>query len=69
MGTSEGGAALVRGIVALIASLGLDSIAEGVETLEQLRALVAMGCTHAQGYHLARPMPADALEPMFIAST
>jgi diguanylate cyclase (GGDEF)-like protein len=65
MGTNEGSAALVRGIVALIASLGLDSIAEGVETAEQLRALVGMGCTHAQGYHLARPMPPDALAPMF----
>jgi diguanylate cyclase (GGDEF)-like protein len=65
MGTSDGSAALVRGIVALIGSLGLDSIAEGVETPEQLRALVDMGCTHAQGYHLARPMPPDALEPLF----
>jgi EAL domain-containing protein (putative c-di-GMP-specific phosphodiesterase class I) len=61
MGKSEGALALVRGIVALIRSLGLDSIAEGVETAEQLRALERMGCGYAQGYHLARPMPPEAL--------
>ena len=67
MGKSEGGVALVRGIVALIRSLGLDSIAEGVETAEQMRALERMGCAHAQGYHLARPMPADALAGLLAA--
>ena len=61
MSRSEGGVALVRGIVALIRSLGLDAIAEGVETAEQQRALERMGCVYAQGFHLARPMPAQAV--------
>ena len=62
MGKSEGSVALVRGIVALIRSLGFDSIAEGVETQDQLRALERMGCTHAQGYLLAKPMPPADIE-------
>jgi EAL domain-containing protein (putative c-di-GMP-specific phosphodiesterase class I) len=62
MGKSEGSLALVRGIVALIRSLGFDSIAEGVETQDQLRALERMGCTHAQGYLLAKPMPPADIE-------
>ena len=68
MSKGEGGVALVRGIVALIRGLGLDSIAEGVETVEQRQALEQMGCVYAQGYLLARPMPAAALEAL-LAST
>ena len=67
MSRSEGGVALVRGIVALIRSLGLDSIAEGVETAEQQRALERMGCVYAQGFHLARPMPAQAVAELLVA--
>lgn len=36
----------------------LDVVAEGVETAEQARFLVDLGCTRLQGYHFARPMPA-----------
>lgn len=42
--------------------LGLSTVAEGVETEEELALLVAMGCTYAQGFLLARPMPAEELE-------
>jgi diguanylate cyclase (GGDEF)-like protein len=66
MSRSEGGVALVRGIVALIRSLGLESIAEGVETAEQQRVLERMGCEYAQGFHLARPMPAQAVSELLV---
>jgi diguanylate cyclase (GGDEF)-like protein len=39
--------------------LGLTSVAEGIEDAGTLTALTALGCTTAQGYHLARPMPVD----------
>ncbi|MBD9369488.1 EAL domain-containing protein [Xanthomonas sp. XNM01] len=56
--------AIRRAIIALGNSLGLDVVAEGVETEEQLHALDAEGCALFQGYWIARPMPADALEPV-----
>jgi diguanylate cyclase (GGDEF)-like protein/PAS domain S-box-containing protein len=41
-------------------ALGLELVAEGVENEAQLQYLVAQGCDVMQGYHLGRPMPADA---------
>lgn len=51
--------AAVRGTVELGERLGVRVVAEGVETVEQRTALIALGCTYAQGYHFSRPMPAD----------
>ena len=53
-------AAIVTAIVAMARSLGVDVVAEGVETEEQLQALRALGCPRAQGFDLARPMSAAA---------
>jgi predicted signal transduction protein with EAL and GGDEF domain len=50
--------AIVTAILALATALGMDAVAEGVETAEQLDFLDAMGCRRVQGYHIARPMPA-----------
>jgi EAL domain-containing protein (putative c-di-GMP-specific phosphodiesterase class I) len=44
-------------IVALARKIGLECIAEGVETAEALDALIAIGCDGAQGYYLSRPLP------------
>jgi diguanylate cyclase (GGDEF)-like protein len=53
--------AVVRAIVDLSRSLRLDTVAEGIETAEQLEALRGLGCALGQGYHLARPLdPPDA---------
>ncbi|WP_299039004.1 bifunctional diguanylate cyclase/phosphodiesterase [uncultured Pseudokineococcus sp.] len=49
--------ALVRGIVDLGGTLGLQVVAEGVETAEQAAALARLGCPFGQGFHFARPMP------------
>jgi EAL domain-containing protein (putative c-di-GMP-specific phosphodiesterase class I) len=48
--------ALVKVILSIAGLLGIDSIAEGVETEEQLRMLRDMHCTHAQGYLLSKPL-------------
>ncbi len=53
--------AFVRSIVSLAEALSLDVVAEGVETEEQARILVELGCHRAQGYHFAPPAPATAL--------
>lgn len=52
---------IVENTVALAARLGKRTIGEGVETREQLDALVALGVDQAQGYFLGRPMPIDQL--------
>jgi diguanylate cyclase (GGDEF)-like protein len=53
--------ALVRTIVAMGASLGLDMVAEGVESLHQMQVLHELGCRKAQGYLISHPVPADAM--------
>jgi len=57
-------AAIVTAIVAMARSLGVDVVAEGVETEEQLAELQRLGCHRAQGYLLARPMSAAAVTRM-----
>jgi diguanylate cyclase (GGDEF)-like protein/PAS domain S-box-containing protein len=60
--------AIVTTILGLARSLGLTVTAEGVETEQQRRALVDLGCRYAQGYLFARPMPADGLEELLVAA-
>jgi len=50
---------LITSIVELARTLGLDVVAEGVETEEQRKALADLDCAKAQGYLFARPEPAD----------
>lgn len=56
------GEAIVEAIISLARSLGLQTIAEGVESTEQLNFLRENGCHEVQGYIVARPMPADQFE-------
>src|SRR5207253_2245687 len=51
------GREMLRAIVNYGTALGIDVIAEGIETVPQLHALHALGCRYAQGYLLARPQP------------
>ena len=57
---------IVQGIIRLAHALGLTVLAEGVETAEQATQLRVMGCDMAQGYHFARPLPADAAAPVAV---
>ena len=50
---------LVQAIIAMARSLGLNVVAEGVETEGHLQILREMGCHYAQGYYLSRPLPAE----------
>ncbi len=63
-----GQAAIVRAITALGTSLGMNTIAEGVETPLQLARIRAEGCTSVQGYLFSRPVPADQID-LLIADT
>jgi diguanylate cyclase (GGDEF)-like protein/PAS domain S-box-containing protein len=53
--------AVMQAIVAIGKGLGMRTIAEGVETPEQLVQLRAIGCSIAQGYYISRPLSADGL--------
>lgn len=55
--------ALSRSIITMAHNLGLRVVAEGVETIEQLRVLRSQGCNFVQGYLIARPMPASKMTP------
>jgi len=61
-------AAITMAIISMAHSLKLEVIAEGVETTEQLDFLRANGCDQAQGFLLARPMPAAELASLFRGS-
>ncbi|WP_085582404.1 MULTISPECIES: bifunctional diguanylate cyclase/phosphodiesterase [unclassified Pseudomonas] len=52
---------IVRAILSIARALGMQAIAEGIETREQLAFLQAEGCHEGQGYWFARPMPLEAL--------
>jgi diguanylate cyclase (GGDEF)-like protein len=60
----DGDAGLVAAIVAMAHALGMDAVAEGVETAGQLGRLCALECDFLQGYHLGRPLPAHRLEAL-----
>ena len=55
--TSRSSQAIVNTICRLADAMGMDTVAEGVEQIEQLEMLREMGCTEAQGFAIARPQP------------
>jgi diguanylate cyclase (GGDEF)-like protein len=55
-------AAAIAAVVALAKACGMRALAEGVETVEEFALTATLGCTYAQGYYIARPMPAGELE-------
>ena len=59
IGNSPSDEAIIRSVIALARSLGFASVAEGVETLEQVDFLLESECTQLQGYLLGRPEPAE----------
>jgi diguanylate cyclase (GGDEF)-like protein/PAS domain S-box-containing protein len=60
LGESGRGRSLARSIIAIAGSLGIATIAEGVETSAQAADLAALDCEHGQGFHWSRPIDADA---------
>jgi len=59
--------AILRAVMGLATAFQKEVIAEGVETAEQGIALMNLGCDHAQGYFISRPMPAQDM-PTWIAN-
>ena len=60
MGRERESSAIVHSIIHLGRALGMEVVAEGVETEVQLQSLRLAGCSHLQGYYLARPMPEES---------
>ncbi len=61
VGNDRNGEAIASAIVSLSHRLGLEVVAEGVEEPNQVRFLLEEGCTLAQGFYFARPMPAEQI--------
>ena len=58
----------MRAIVQIAHTLGLTPVAEGLESAAQAEALVACGCDLAQGFHLGRPLDAEATRALIVAA-
>jgi EAL domain-containing protein (putative c-di-GMP-specific phosphodiesterase class I) len=58
--------AIVRAIIAMVHSLELKVVAEGVETQTQMDFLKAHGCDEVQGYLISRPVPADEFVKLLV---
>jgi len=54
----------VRAVIRLAAAGGMQTVAEGVETVEQRDQLRSLGCTMLQGYLLSRPAPMSGIESL-----
>ena len=61
---NENSRAIVKAIVTLAATAGLEVIAEGVETEKQANVLIELGCLEGQGYFYSKPLPAEEFEFM-----
>jgi len=64
MGHDPSSMAIVAAIIDLAHTLGLQVVAEGVETVSQCADLASLGCDVCQGYYFAKPMSADAFEAL-----
>ena len=60
LGHDRGDAAITMAVIRLARALGVLTVAEGVESREQLELLRTMGCDLIQGFHIGEPRPADA---------
>jgi diguanylate cyclase len=65
LGSNAPDLAIVQSIAALANAFGLYVVAEGVETVSAARALLAVGCSRAQGFLLSRPLDSAAMESLF----
>ena len=60
--------AIIEAIVSIAHVLGMDVVAEGVETTAQLRFLLRANCDRAQGFLFSRPLPEEHLQPFVRAA-
>lgn len=64
---SARGRSIIANLIRLTRALGLTTVAEGVETIEQVELLRNVGCDCAQGYYYAKPMPAEQFKELMEA--
>lgn len=65
---SQANSELIKAIVSIASALNIDVVAEGIETLDQLNAMQALGCCHfGQGYFYSRPVPAEVATAILMA--
>ena len=62
-------AAIVRAVLNLAYSLGIRTVAEGVENAQQVDYLRAGGCHYGQGYHFGKAMPAAEVDALLNSAT
>jgi diguanylate cyclase (GGDEF)-like protein len=63
----QGSVAILKAIISLAGGLGMTTIAEGIETHEQLETVRAEGCTEMQGYLFSPPRPANEIAELFFS--
>ncbi len=64
LATGDGGVAIVRAVAGLGRSLGIETLAEGVETVDQVERLCAEGYDEGQGFHFGRPGGPETIAPL-----
>jgi EAL domain-containing protein (putative c-di-GMP-specific phosphodiesterase class I) len=69
LGDDSPGGAIVAAVANMAHGLGVEVVAEGVETEDQAAAVQALGCAYAQGYLYGRPVPAEAMSILLGART
>jgi EAL domain-containing protein (putative c-di-GMP-specific phosphodiesterase class I) len=69
LGTSPSESAIVASVISLGAALGMDVVAEGIETEQALAELIRLGCRRGQGYLLGEPASAEAMAFVLSART
>jgi EAL domain-containing protein (putative c-di-GMP-specific phosphodiesterase class I) len=62
-------APLAQAVIALATTLGMNTVAEGIEEATQAERLRALGCRYGQGYHYGRPLPAEQMTKFLRHST
>ncbi|MFT8735922.1 MAG: bifunctional diguanylate cyclase/phosphodiesterase [Zymomonas mobilis] len=60
--------AITRAIISMASTLSIKTIVEGIETLEQRKIIMDLGCDYAQGFYFSRPLPADEAIAFYLAS-
>jgi len=65
LGQQPADLAIVRSVIELALAFGIDAVAEGIETREQLSILQDLGCSHGQGWLWSPAVPAPRLSPYF----